>query len=259
MPRLPNGIHVPNATFQAIFEQRKRAFAPAFLPSSLSNLGLWLRADSNITLNVSDVSGWGDKSGNAVDFSQPTATYQPAYSASGGPNSQPCVQFNAPDLTFMSSVATSLYSLSTGYTFFIVLKVATGGSDGLAVDTDTDSFGIQQFSGNFLARYNGIGYSQAPQTGTTWKYYSVKFDGGGATNADKMKTWINGVAQTLTFDVSAPASLNASARWYLGRYSGGLGGFNLTGDIAEIIAYTDEKSDADRQLVEAYLASRYSL
>lgn len=257
MPRLPNGIHVSNATFQAIFDVRKRISGPAFLPSDLSNLGGWWRSDLGITLNGSDVSQWDDQSGNGVNFTQPTAAYQPAYSASGGPGSKPCVQFNAPDLTFMSSVATSLYSLSTGYTFFIVLKVATGGSDGLAVDTDTDSFGVQQFSGNFLARWNGGGYSQAPQTGTTWKYYSVKFDGGGATNADKMKTWINGAAQTLTFAGSAPASLNASSRWDIGRFS--VGGYNLTGDIAEIIAYTDEKSDADRQTVESYLASRYGL
>jgi trimeric autotransporter adhesin len=238
---------------QLLLDSSKKAFSPRDLP----NLGLWLKADAGITLNTSEVSQWDDQSGNGISFTQSTGANQPTYEATGGPNSKPCVSFVAANLDFLLSGATSLYSLSTGYTFFIVMKANTGGTDNLAIDTDTDSFGIQQYLGNFLTRWNAISYSQAVQTDTTFKYYSVKFDGGGATNADKVKNWINGVSQSLTFVGAAPTSITSSSAWYLGRYFSG--GFNFNGRICEIIAYTDKKSDSDRQLVEAYLARKYGL
>lgn len=54
----------------------------------------WWRADLGITLNGSNVSAWADQSGNGWHLTQGTAVNQPAFSASGGPNSQAMVNFD---------------------------------------------------------------------------------------------------------------------------------------------------------------------
>jgi hypothetical protein len=49
--------------------------------TSVSSLQAWYKFDTNITLNGSDVAGWGDNSGNSNDLRQTTASKQPAYNS----------------------------------------------------------------------------------------------------------------------------------------------------------------------------------
>lgn len=58
---------------------RRQAPATAFSPSSITDLALWLDADSSssLTMNGTGVSQWSDKSGNANHATQATAAAQP--------------------------------------------------------------------------------------------------------------------------------------------------------------------------------------
>jgi hypothetical protein len=51
-----------------------------WLPTDESSLVAWYRKGSEITLNGSDVSSWGDSSSNGLDMVQATASEQPAFS-----------------------------------------------------------------------------------------------------------------------------------------------------------------------------------
>mgnify|MGYP003148014515 CR=1 FL=1 len=53
---------------------------PYWLPTDESSLVAWYRKGSEITLNGSDVSSWGDSSSNGLDMVQATASEQPSFS-----------------------------------------------------------------------------------------------------------------------------------------------------------------------------------
>jgi hypothetical protein len=70
---------------------------------------LWLEADpSTMTIGVGDaVSEWRDKSGNARDFAQGNATFQPVFELAGGSNGSPVISFDGTD-DFLSGNAAAL-------------------------------------------------------------------------------------------------------------------------------------------------------
>ncbi len=67
-----------------------------------ANLIQWVRADQGRTI-VTGVSQWDDLSGHAAHFTQASTVSQPAYNATGGPNSQPCITWDTAD-DYMDSV-----------------------------------------------------------------------------------------------------------------------------------------------------------
>lgn len=71
---------------------------PAFAPTDLPGLAIWLDADdpATITLNGSNVASWTDKSSNGFIFSQGNAPQQPPL-VSAAINSRPALQFDGGD------------------------------------------------------------------------------------------------------------------------------------------------------------------
>lgn len=58
---------------------------------------------------------------------------------------------------------------------------------------------------------------------TTWTHLVWLFDGAGALNADRLKLYVNGAAQTLTFSGTIPATIrNGTAPLRIGAWSGSL-------------------------------------
>lgn len=65
-----------------------------------------------------------------------------------------------------------------------------------------------------------------------WRHYFVEYDGTQATNADRAKLWINGVAQTVTTGGTYPTSLVlTNAQFALGWTTPHTAGYNWTGRI----------------------------
>jgi hypothetical protein len=99
----------------SLFAFAPRAEAQASLPVTSGNV-LWLKADAGITQSGGYVSAWADQSGNGKDFTQGTASKQPAY-VTGVLNGKPVVRFDDSD----DGMASSL-NLSAPYTVFIVFN-----------------------------------------------------------------------------------------------------------------------------------------
>ncbi|HNW91160.1 MAG TPA: hypothetical protein PKN48_15990, partial [Bacteroidales bacterium] len=64
-------------------------------PNHIPGLQLWLRADSSVVLNGSNVSQWSDCSGNGYNSIQATTANQPLYYSSVSTlNNKPALHFD---------------------------------------------------------------------------------------------------------------------------------------------------------------------
>ena len=91
---------------------------PTFLPSQISGLKLWLKADS-LSLSDGDAVGtWADQSGNANDATQTTAVNKPSFKTNIV-NSKPVIRFDGVNDYFSLPDFCSGFSVAE---IFIVVK-----------------------------------------------------------------------------------------------------------------------------------------
>ncbi len=91
-----------------------------FQPSNVATaLSWWFRSTEGVTQSGGTVSQWNDKSSNGRNVSE--STNKPAYSASGGPNGYPVIQFDGSD----EILASSTFSIAQPYHLFMVFSQDT--------------------------------------------------------------------------------------------------------------------------------------
>ena len=230
-----------------------------FVLSDISNLGLDLDSSVGITLNGSDVAQWDDQSGNNNDAAQGTAARQPVYNASGGPNSLPSIDFTYTERHLLTCTTSLLANLS-GYSFFIIVKRPNTALNTIAFSGDLANC-TEQLAADISYTYaSGATYASYASTDTNWLARSIIYDGGGATNADKQKTYENTAQQSLTFfgTVGSTTSVGA-AFFFIGDYYTDGSTWDFEGSIAKIVIYTKTVSANEKARVDSYLANRYSV
>ena len=223
--------------------------------NGIASLRLWLRADC-VGGNAADpadntvLTAWNDLSGNN---NHATANGSPTYQsdASNLINSQPVVNFNGSS-TFSSIDIRAV--TRPDITIFAVYKLRSSNQAGV---WGVDDGGWDRF---FMARWNGdngiishSGTTAIPNSGvanttklvTTIYRYNV---GSGSSVYD------NGNFVSTFTDTAHPSS--AYTRLTIGSIGAG---YNLTGDIAEIIIFTQALSSSDLITVNGYLNSKYNL
>lgn len=115
------------------------------------------------------------------------------------------------------------------------------------IDSGDDVFGYVNSGGN------SYGYSVH---GAGTYYILMVFDGTLTGNANRLKTWVNGVQQTLTFNATIPATTPTSAAdLTVGRYSA----VNLAGQIYELGMVSRAITSGEITSLNNFLASRYAL
>ena len=214
-------------------------------PIPQTNLKMWLRADSGITLNSSYVSSWTDQSTNGYILSQGTAASQPLY-VPNALNDKPVLRFDGGD-DFLKELT---FSCNQPSTYFMVWKCTDHSNQALIIDTDYNvarnvifywesSYGIGLSAGGVL----NDGYTFE----SDFVLSSVVFNG---ASSELFEYGVSGVTGNA-------GSQNASA------FNIGSDWTNkiqfLTGDVAEIIVYETILSPTDRLQVETYLVNKYGL
>jgi hypothetical protein len=197
-----------------------------------------LRADAITGLNDNDpVATWLDSSGNGNNATQGTAGARPLYKT-GIINGLPVVRFDATDdhMDTPNNVFTG-----NPFSVFIVFSgtVAAGthraindnGGANFAIGSDNDSAIV--FNGAFIGDPGAI-VDDVPLLAT------YIHDGVTAS------FWVNGVLAGTNAQTNAPGRIRLSAP----------AGDTLNGDIAEILAYTEDQS-AFRTAIEAYLSTKW--
>ena len=223
--------------------------------TGITNLTLWLRADC-VTGNGADpannstVSTWTDLSGNGNNA---TANGSPTYQSGASYliNSQPVIYFNGSS-TFTSIDIRAI--ARPNITIFAVYKLRSANQAGVwgIDDGGWDRFFMARWSGD-----NGIishsGQTAVPNSGvndvvkniTTIYKYNVSSGSSVYDNGALVSSFTDNAAESAAYTNLRIGSIGA--------------GYNLTGDVAEIIIFSQALSDADRKTVNGYLNSKYNL
>ena len=243
----------------------------SFSPTSLPNLGLWLDASDASTFTYSSgsvVSQWNDKSGNNYHATQGTVADQP--SRTGTQNSLSTVVFDG--TTDHMTCGDVLDVGLSNITMFAVVKKTSNVVAGVIIG----KYKISPNAGSWLMNFErsggnpflsasykptstGAGVTEAANGTTSHRVFAAVVD----RAAGSINTWVDGASvgsNTFTAD-SGTNQNNAQAVW-IGRLrdsadTGFFAGYNLTGEIAEIIVCLSALGTTDRQATEAYLKAKW--
>ena len=223
-----------------------------FLPSGLSGLSLWLKADAGVVLDGSNVISWADQSGNGKNA---TAIQFPTYSASAI-NSKPALVFaNNAYLT-----TSNIFNGSNPRTMFAVYYIDSEQSSNTVIgQSNEDSADIGTYfmlqsridldSSPYLAGYNDdlFGPSYVNQQ---LLLGMADYDG---TTARLFKNGTQANSEAKTYNTF-------TGEFYIGAFSeAGTIQEKFGGKIAEIVVYNRVLSTQERQQVEGYLNAKYAI
>jgi hypothetical protein len=226
---------------------------PVFLPSDISNLGLWLDSSdaSTITESGGAVSQWDDKSGNGNHATQGTGSLQPLYEAVAQ-NGKPGIKF---DLDYLGRSTFTGGALSQNITIFAVFgatqlnhainpKVYDGPDN---VSSKRVLLQVENLNGSQPSIYSGTASVGAlPAISLNQLYYSTAIYGGSGE---------------LYIDGDLRASGNTGNNLMNGIFVGSHTQGNVDmwkGYINEILVYDKVLSTQERQQVENYLTNKWS-
>ena len=227
-----------------------------FVPTDVTSLKLWLRADLGVTLNGATVASWADQSATGADASQSLAFKQPTFVAShaafGG---APALDFDGID-DALSHVTNAVSSSSLDHSFFAV------------VDSDSanaTSRWVWETQGGRLGFY----FTHVSGGGRHGVFDDASRDVAGAVPVagGTYITWqLDGTDGTCeVWERSTSAGVNATC---VGKALGGdaavgafyaAAAFFFDGRIGEIVLYDRKLTAPELALVHGYLADRYGL
>lgn len=210
------------------------------LPSEVSGLSLWFKADA-ITGLVNDdpVSTWSDSSDNGNDATQ-TLTARPLYKTNIL-NGLPVVRFDGSnDIMNIANSPTvgSVFVVSNwrGAALFPadfrgMFGRAAGGRSVLFGRNAESNIGSTLTNGTTLVRVNG-----------------------GSTSS--IRSYLQYLTHKICY-VETTVPISGESGWYIA--SGDAANKFWNGDIAEVIVYSVQLSTENRQLVEKYLSKKYAI
>jgi hypothetical protein len=238
---------------------------------------VWLDASDTGTITSSggDVSQWADKSVNARNFTQSSATAKPK-TGTRTINSLNTIDFDGTNDFLSCPSSTALFNYfhkSPGGTAFFVgivddtaaAKYIISNNEGSSAEVGV-SLGIQANENDTIFVTRGVSGDPAITnsdrvqfTGGSPYQTAIKIDPSNATAADRYKISLNGGAELGTNGSTAnPSANNASANLHLGIISDGVGA-PYNGCFGEIIFYSGILSAGDIASNQTYLANKWGL
>lgn len=260
--RYTTNFSVPTAAFPDTADANT-----AWTPANVGTTAWFDAADATtITLNGSTVSQWADKSGNAANIAQATASQQPSYSANGL-NSKGLLTFDGSN-DYLYSDAIPLRG-ATLTTFIAVYRYITGGGSedlvlGLGQTTDSQRIRSLYRSANGTTQgYAGWGAELTSSSldcdigGTHHIWSAVQ----SSQTAPQLSMWRDG-----TIDSGAPRSLSGTLSptttdgFTIGSLKGGsVSNYYSNVSVAEVLVFYRAVSADTRQKCEGYLAHKWGL
>lgn len=231
-------------------------YVAPFSPTNITNLYLWLDASDATTFTYSSgtvVSQWNDKSGNAYHATQSTVANQPSRVTSPSTG----VDFDGSN----DVLSTTASFNGSAFTTFIVARDYNAGAT--IIGTGSGGTDLYWPYTQATTLYWQIGTAYGLNSSITYptglSSLEVRYDGGGSTNADKMKGRFNGSEITLTFTGTMPTTISRSGQ------TTSIGAYNTTpilafsGIVSEIISYSKVLSGTELTQVRDYLSTKWSI
>jgi hypothetical protein len=241
---------------------------PAWAPTTLANLALWLDATSGlfdattggaaVTANGAQVARWEDRSGNARHFSQATVNSRPTL-ATAGLNSKATLYFDGTD-DFLDATYSRPYAAQT---FFVVFAINTAKSQG-ALFTESEA-GVTDVSIYTAAvqRTTEVGsFADGASTTRSAKIYTLGAYciGTFSHSGSQILNYLNAVPGAAFADTFPSVEYNVARGRISGRINAG-GSLNAPGanSIGEVIAYDRLLTTTERDTVHAYLSTKWGI
>ena len=222
-----------------------------------SDQGLWQDAGLTPATADGDVVGrWEDISANADHVNQATASKKPTLQSGAGDllNGYPVVRTDGID-DWLKGAFTTGGALTQPYTFFAVASLDASVIDDNVARTITggdDAFNqamLMKSTAPSPDKWSILGGLVLVGTAadSDWSLWTALFNGASS------QFWHNGVGE------AGPGNAGSQVPDGLTIGAHQAGGYPWYGDIAEIIIYDADLSDADKNQVGRYLAHRYGL
>ncbi|HWB90729.1 MAG TPA: T9SS type A sorting domain-containing protein [Puia sp.] len=258
-----------------------QTFAQSYYPGGLgkANLVIWLDANiaSSVTRNGYDqVSKWSDLSGNGNSFIQSTNSRKPVYSATGNPDGNPGIGFDADNSQYLAlGTLSSSYSFAGGVSAFAQASYsATETSWGwqrifdFGNGTSNDNFMMGRYGATSNTYYEGWNNNSGDQTYTTSNpitnnrenIFEAIQSGGTPGHLTNVAQYTAGAAQAVdgaagTSKTYLPASLTRSNN-YLGRSNWSSDDY-FSGTMSELLIYNTAVNTTQRVILENYLSAEW--
>lgn len=244
----------------SIYEYTADGSAPVlWTPEVLTNVVVWLKADSGITHTANVITDWADQSGNSNDaLAGGSGSPTLIENATNGLNA---VEFDGSANEMSIATNSTLDLNSSSGSIFIVCNSDTtpststsnravnkGMSYGLGIGSDATN------TDQVFATVNGGTQDSDPDaiTNSVYQIIGVVYDTSAVGDATRYGFWVDGE------NVGVPL-LSMGANNFDGLKIGSYGasGF-FDGKICEVLVFNEEISISDRQLVEGYLAHKWA-
>lgn len=245
---------------------------------------LWLKANAGVTTSGSSVTSWEDQSGSGNHVYSQSAPYGPPTYVTGVINGKPVIRFSAASANVLQGGSNVPFftSAAQGLTTFAVFSTTDGNTQrfilaltynhcvgnfefGFSVDQTNDgNFGVHRgcglgtisAGGTILAGINYMMTLRALPSGAAPANIEIFRNGTSLpVGTANLGLWLAGGG----YDTSA--GLPTIGARFDGVWEVGGPFFDAyqDGDIAEVIVYRNNLSDAERILVECFLAGKYGL
>lgn len=215
-----------------------------------------------------NITQWTDKSSTAHNAAPiGNAGTRPLVTSSLATNNKLCLYYDGGD--GLAAPMSSNLASKAGASIIVVAKAnnATTGMQFIegtvqsgASYTDAGGFNIRQLgSTGYRIRMAGSTATTPTAANTNWHIFTIRFDGSGATNADKVKFYIDGVLQTLTFTVNAGTTTSSTIDSLIFGVDDTKAANFVTGFIGEVLVYNTTLTDTQQAATELYLKNKWAL
>jgi len=238
---------------------------PPIEPDAISGLILWLKANSGVTLDGSNVTGWADQSGNGNDAYVLNSGEEPEF-ASNIINGNPALSFNGTGQVLQIDDAASL-DISALSVFIVCAKDGNGQQNDVLfikngnTENDQAVYGLVPYSsGNWKASYDD---------GDGWSDHDPGFSINNDNNFHIIGYHVNASSSYAFQDNLSPNNTNAAGTIPTTDGSLQIGGYNQSfgnpsgeffyGKISEFILYNNVISQSDRTGLLSYLNNKYAI
>lgn len=264
-----------------------QAEAGPFDANFYGNLELWVSADVGVTMgDAGDVASWQDRS-----VKHRTVTGGGSTDCGSGPTLAPSAIHGLPTLQFNGgtqcmSVSGAFSDFTLGFTAFVVMQPGncnsqfTGNAAGIFDSSNNTQFNHSDFisinrnytespqiaSGDAMLTTSGGGASITG--GGSWvpataELLELRFPAAAGGALVSTTAYVNGTFQNNLSpnNIITPGIDSARTTTFIGNWaSKTTGGYSLyCGMLGELLIYSKALADADRQAVETYLKTRWSL
>lgn len=231
-----------------------------FNPTDIGDCRAWYDASdpSTITFSGSNVSQWNDKSGNGLNMT-PRSTFGTATISTGFQNGLNVLNFS--DNTIYAAPAGSAVYPLDAYIVVAIKTLARSDVFSITAPASTDNFNSLTFGEHTARRWhNGsTNFNRTPLTVSSTDETSTDFliMNWSLANSNYV---IRRNGTQLSFTSSYTFTLTANSVFQIGyRQFGSPPDIALNAYIAEIVVYSRQLGDGDRQRLEGYLADKWSL